>query len=91
MPRPGMLTKGRANRKIKTPGGVITVHRKKFYKSSGTCAVTGKKMQLPREAKHGLNRKSSKSAKRPNRPYGGYMTSAAMKEGIKDTVRELEK
>ncbi|MGY5852103.1 MAG: hypothetical protein RTU92_00895, partial [Candidatus Thorarchaeota archaeon] len=75
MPRPGQLTRGRANRTIKTPGARRVVHRQKFYRTKGTCAVSGARLQLPRESKQGQNRRSSHSSKSPNRPYGGVVTA----------------
>ncbi|TFG08363.1 hypothetical protein EU538_07220 [Candidatus Thorarchaeota archaeon] len=89
MPRPGFLTKGRANRKITTPGGGTVVHRRNFYRASGTCALSGAMMQLPKNAKNNLSYKSSKSSKRPNRPYGGYAASHAVRRGIIRAARDL--
>ncbi|MBS3795022.1 MAG: 50S ribosomal protein L34e [Candidatus Thorarchaeota archaeon] len=88
MPRPGQLTRGRANRKKTTPGGRHVVHREKFYSPKGRCPITGTKLNLPKEAKHNLNRKSSKSSKRPNRPYGGVLSPKALRRLIKRQVRE---
>ncbi|MFW9799002.1 MAG: hypothetical protein ACFFD9_01060 [Candidatus Thorarchaeota archaeon] len=88
MPRPSQLTKGRANRSIKTPGGRLAVHRQKFYGAAGTCALTNKKMQFPRGAKQKRTGKSSRSSKRPNRPYGGFATSRAVRRGIIRKARE---
>ncbi len=88
MPRPGVLTRSRANRKVRTPGGRIVVHRQKFYKTGGICAVTGSKLQLPNKAKHGVRRGASRSAKRPNRPYGGVITSRALRRGIIKASRD---
>jgi large subunit ribosomal protein L34e len=88
MPRPGQLTRGRANRIVRTPGGRRVVHRRKMYKSGGKCPVTGSNLQLPRESMYRLSRKSSKSSKRPNRPYGGAISSKAMRRGIISKIRE---
>ncbi|MHA1770806.1 MAG: 50S ribosomal protein L34e [Candidatus Thorarchaeota archaeon] len=88
MPRPGQLTRSRANRAVKTPGGRLVIHRRKIYRTKGHCAITGERLQLPRSAKQGLSRKSSKSTKRPNRPFGGYMTARALKREIIKAVRE---
>ncbi|MFQ5831161.1 MAG: hypothetical protein ACE5H4_00455 [Candidatus Thorarchaeota archaeon] len=88
MPRPGLLTKGRAGRTIRTPGGRHAFHRQKSYKAAGTCALTSKKMQLPRGAKQRRTGKSSRSSKRPNRPYGGFATSRAVRRGIIRKARE---
>ena len=86
--RPGMLTRSRANRKVRTPGGRIVIHRQKFYKSEGTCAITGSKLQLSRRAKHSRRRGASRSAKRPNRPYGGVISSQALRRGIIEAARD---
>ncbi|MFW9944308.1 MAG: 50S ribosomal protein L34e [Candidatus Sifarchaeia archaeon] len=88
MPRPGQLTKGRANRSKRTPGGRLVVHRERFYRARGTCALTSKQMQLPKGAKQGRVGKSSHSSKRPNRPYGGYATARATRRGIIRKARE---
>ncbi|MFW9888956.1 MAG: hypothetical protein ACFFER_12280 [Candidatus Thorarchaeota archaeon] len=88
MPRPGELTRGRANRTIKTPGGRQMVHRRKIYSARGTCSLTGKKMQLSKEAKQRKTGKSSHSSKKPNRPYGGFATSSAVRRGIMRRARE---
>ncbi|MFX1561490.1 MAG: 50S ribosomal protein L34e [Promethearchaeota archaeon] len=88
MPRPGMLTRSRASRIVRTPGNRRVVHRQKFYKAEGTCAVTGSRMQLPRESKFGFRRNASRSSKRPNRPYGGVITSKALRRGIIKASRD---
>ncbi|MHA1951013.1 MAG: 50S ribosomal protein L34e [Candidatus Thorarchaeota archaeon] len=86
--RPGMLTRSRANRVVRTPGGKRVIHRQKFYKTMGTCAITGSKLHLSRHAKHNRRRGASKSAKRPNRPYGGVISSRALRRGIIKAARE---
>ncbi|MGD2072283.1 MAG: hypothetical protein PVG65_02200 [Candidatus Thorarchaeota archaeon] len=89
MPKPSRLTKGRKKREFRTPGGRRKVHYQKFYRAGGTCALSGKRMQLPRKSKHGENYKASRSAKRPNRPYGGVLCSQALRRGIIRQAREL--
>ncbi|MFW9806691.1 MAG: 50S ribosomal protein L34e [Candidatus Thorarchaeota archaeon] len=88
MPRPGMLTRSRANRTVRTPGGNQVVHRQKFYRGGGKCALTGAKLQLSKKAKHGSLRTASRSAKRPNRPYGGMLSSRALRRGIIKASRD---
>jgi large subunit ribosomal protein L34e len=88
MPRPGQLTRGRANRVVRTPGGRRVVHRQKMYKSGGKCPVTGSKLHLPKGSMYGRSRQSSKSSKRPNRPYGGALSSKALRRGIITKTRE---
>ncbi|MCK5150979.1 MAG: 50S ribosomal protein L34e [Candidatus Thorarchaeota archaeon] len=89
MPRPGMLTRSRANRMVKTPGGRRVIHRRKNYRAGGVCAVSGDKIALSKKTKHGLSRKASLSRKRPNRPYGGKVSSKAVRRGITRQVRDL--
>lgn len=89
MPRPGLLTKGRKKRSFRTPGGRDAVRHQTFYRAGGSCALSGKRMQLPRKAKHGENYRSSRSAKRPNRPYGGVLCSRALRRGITRQARDL--
>ncbi len=88
MPRPGELTKGKSNRMVKTPGGRRFVHRKKFYRAGGTCAVTGSQLQLSKSGRHDNLRGASRSARRPNRPYGGVISSRALRRGIIKAARE---
>jgi large subunit ribosomal protein L34e len=73
---------------FRTPGGRVRVRYQTFYRAEGTCALSGKRMQLPRKAKHGENYKASRSAKRPNRPYGGVLCSQALRRGIIRQARE---
>jgi large subunit ribosomal protein L34e len=87
MARPGMLTRGRANRMVKTPGGNLSLHRKKYYTAKGKCAIDGTMMQLPSGAKRSQSSKSSLSSKRSNRPYGGVIGPKAMRRGIISQTR----
>ncbi len=89
VPRPGMLTRSRANRLVRTPGGRLALHRKKFYRAVSTCALTGTRMQLPKNAKQGRNRRASRSSKRPNRPYGGVASPSAARREIVRVARRL--
>jgi ribosomal protein L34E len=88
MARPGLLTRGRANRVIKTPGARKVTHRQKFYKAGGVCSMTGSQLQLPKNSLYRLNRKTSLSSKRPNRPYGGVFSPAAVRRAIITKTRE---
>ncbi|NHJ12550.1 MAG: 50S ribosomal protein L34e [Candidatus Thorarchaeota archaeon] len=88
MPRPGLLTRGRSNRSVKTPGGRLATHRRKHYRSRGTCALSGETMHLSKVTK---KPKGSRSSKRPNRPYGGYATAMSVRRGITRNAREQSK
>ncbi len=89
MPKPGHLTRSRANRTMKTPGGKLTVHRRKIYRTQGTCAISGARMNLPKNANQERRMRSSHSAKRSNRPYGGYATAHATRRSLIRATRRL--
>lgn len=89
MPRPGMLTRSRANRRVKTPGGRIVVHRHKNYPAGGVCAISGDKLALSKKSKPGLRRTASRSRKRPNRPYGGMISPRTLRRELTRQVRDL--
>jgi large subunit ribosomal protein L34e len=91
MPKPGDLTRSKANRSVKTPGGKVAVHRRKIYRTRGTCAISGAIMQLSRSANQERRIKSSRSSKRPNRPYGGYATAQSTRRAIIRRVRQEHK
>lgn len=57
--------------KVRTPTGVKTHYIRKGP-SRASCPVTGEK--LP-----GVSSKGPKSAKRPSRPFGGMLSSRAMR------------
>ncbi|NWF95296.1 MAG: 50S ribosomal protein L34e [Candidatus Thorarchaeota archaeon] len=88
MPRPGALTRSRANRKVKTPGGRVVVHRRKIYSTRGKCALSSRPLQMPRESRQDRLIRASHSSKRPNRPYGGMICASALKREIIKRVRE---
>lgn len=88
MPRPGLLTKSSANRMKRTPGARVVLHKRKHYKTGGTCFITGSELQLSRESKHGVRSGASLSSKRPNRPYGGVISSRALRRGIIKASRD---
>ncbi|MFW9962952.1 MAG: 50S ribosomal protein L34e [Candidatus Sifarchaeia archaeon] len=73
---------------VKTPGGRRVIHRKKFYRAAGTCAITSSQLQVSRGARHDNLRSASRSAKRPNRPYGGVLSSRALRRGIIKASRD---
>lgn len=67
---------------VKTPSGRTVTHFRQRNRSATKCAVTKKPLQgLPRLT----NRKYknlNKSQKKVSRPYGGYMSHAALKNKI---------
>ncbi len=71
----------------KTPGGKTVLHYKKKKPSKHTCANCGKILHsVPRGRPYQI-RKLSKTKKRPNRPYGGYLCSECSRDVFKKEAR----
>jgi large subunit ribosomal protein L34e len=76
--------------KKKTPGGKVVTHYKPRKPSIQRCAITGEKLHwVPQERPSGL-RKLSKTQKRPQRPFGGVLSSKGMREVLKQRARDTE-
>ncbi len=72
---------------VKTPGGKTTVHFRERKPKAARCAIFGTKLAgVPRERPAKLG-KVAKSARRPDRPYGGVLGSRAMRVIIKEQAR----
>lgn len=66
--------------KTRTPGGKVTTRYVKRQAKTGHCAATGEKLK-------GVAVKGPKSGKRPSRPFGGMLSSRAMRAFYKYSVR----
>ena len=73
--------------KKKTPGGKVTVHYEPKKPSKSKCAACGRPLHGTPRLRPSLISKLSKTEKRPERPYGGYLCSSCMRELIKIKVR----
>lgn len=74
---------------VKTPGGRTVLHYRKRKPKAARCPITGEKLHgVPRDIPSKLG-KMSKTQKRPQRPYGGVLSSRAMRELIRRQAREL--
>ena len=72
---------------VKTPGGKTTIHYRERKPSASKCAIFGTKLSgVPRERPAKLG-KLSKSARRPERPYGGVLSSRGMRVVIREQAR----
>lgn len=81
--------KSRTFRRVKkvTPGHKNTVHYVKRKPGAATCPVYGTPLSgVPRETPSKL-KKIPKSSRRPERPFGGVLSSRASREVIKSLVR----
>lgn len=89
MPR-GMHKSGRLRKVfVKTPGAKTKIQYKRRKPARAKCAVYGTPLQaVPRELPAKMAN-MSKSKKRPERPYGGILSSRAMRELLKHKARTL--
>lgn len=72
----------------KTPGGRTVLHYKKKKPSKHICAECHKPLHaVPRGRPYEIG-KLSKSKKRPNRPYGGYLCPECTRRLFKKEARK---
>jgi large subunit ribosomal protein L34e len=88
MPEPRFRSRTLRRVKRKLPSGETVVHYEKRKPRLGVCSVTGEKLKgVPRE-RPGKMKTLGKSQKRPSRPFGGVLSSRAMRSKIKKAARE---
>jgi large subunit ribosomal protein L34e len=74
---------------VRTPGGKTVMHYRERKPKLGTCPVTGEKLKgVPRASAREMH-KLAKSKKRPQRPFGGALSSRAMRRKVIDETRAL--
>lgn len=88
VPEPKFRSRSFKRRKIRTPGDRTTVHYRRGKVRNASCAVCGKVLHgVPRVKGSGLKR-VSKSKKTVNRPYGGNLCPACLKDSLIEKIRE---
>lgn len=89
MPR-GMFKSGRLRKVfVKTPGGRTKVHYRLRKPARAICGNCRKQLAgIPREVSSKMAN-LPKTAKRPERPYGGVLCSACTKSLLRCKAREL--
>jgi len=84
--------KSRSKRKIfvKVPGNNIKVHYRPRKPGKAVCCVYGTPLSgVPRGNKTDI-RSLPKTQRRPERPYGGVLSSRAMREKMKAKARSIK-
>ena len=77
--------------KVTTPSGRRTVHFERKRNGAPTCADCGSLLKgVARGTPHQV-KKTSKSERRPERPYGGVLCSACTREKIIAQARAMYK
>ncbi|MQY69224.1 MAG: 50S ribosomal protein L34e [Hadesarchaea archaeon] len=72
---------------VRTPGGRTIVHYKEERAGVARCASCGRPLGgVPRVRLSEL-RSLPRSSRMPNRPYGGYLCPACVRQTIKETAR----
>jgi len=88
MVRPALRSRSLVRKSVKTPAGTVKTHYAKRNPSPAVCAACKKPLHgVPTERNirlGGLTRRQ----KRPERPYGGNLCSACMRQRIKAGLRE---
>ncbi len=74
--------------KVRTPGGRVVIRYEKRRPSHARCAVCGKPLHGVPRLRPSEIRKLSKTERRPERPYGGYLCSECMRKMFKMKVIE---
>ena len=73
--------------KVKVPGNTAKLHYRKKKPSSAKCGNCGDVLNgVPRERPYKI-KKMPKTAKRPERPYGGVLCSKCMRLKIKENIK----
>ena len=72
------------------PGNRVTIHYRKRVPKAATCPVTGEKLHGVPRGTPGQLHKLPKAQRRPERPYGGVLSSKAMREEFRKEARGME-
>ena len=84
-------TRSRSLRRIykRLPGGRLTIHFEKRKPQKAKCANCGGHLLGVARGISSQIRKLSKTERRPERPYGGYLCAPCTREKIIEKVRRL--
>ena len=72
---------------VKTPGGKTVKHYRKRKPSPAICAIYGTPLAGVPKVRDSVMRNLAKTQRRPERPYGGVLSSKAMRAVIKEQAR----
>ncbi len=87
MPRPSQKTRSRRRVYVRLPGGDTVIHYEKRRPGPARCAICGRPLNgVPRLRPVEL-RKLPKTAKRPERMYGGVICPSCLEKLLKKTIR----
>ncbi|MBU5689924.1 MAG: 50S ribosomal protein L34e [Candidatus Aenigmatarchaeota archaeon] len=76
-------------RKVKVPGGSVKTHIARVKPKSAKCGKCGKPLHGIPRLRQIKFRGLAKTQKRPERPYGGVLCSACMRNNVRKKVLQL--
>ncbi len=74
---------------VRTPGSITKIQYRARNPKLGTCPVTGQTLKGVPRASTVKMRTLAKTKKRPQRPYGGVLSSKAMRRVVINEARAL--
>lgn len=87
MPRPHHRTRSLRKLRVRLPGGETVTHYEKRRPGPARCAICGRPLNgVPRLRPVEL-RALPKTAKRPERPYGGVICHSCLEKLLKKAIR----
>jgi large subunit ribosomal protein L34e len=86
MPRPALRSRSLAKVYKRTPSGKVVIRYRRRKNNSAKCAIC--KRELNGVKTNNLN-KLSKSEKRPERPFGGFLCHKCLESLIKSAIRGI--
>jgi large subunit ribosomal protein L34e len=75
--------------KIRTPSGRVVIKIKRRRPSFAKCAYCGKPLHGIPKLTPAETRKISKTKRRPERPYGGYLCPECSRELFRERARKI--
>lgn len=90
MPAPKYRSRTKRRVFVRTPGSAVKLHYRDRKPQPACCPVTGEVLQgVPRASVAEL-RNMPKTCKRPERPFGGVLSSRAMRRFIVEEARSTD-
>ena len=86
MPRPGLRSKAKARKRLKTPGNRITLHYWRRKPSKAQCIICKKPLQSIPRLRPSEMKKTDKTSRRANRIASGRYCAKCLQILIKDAI-----
>ncbi|MHA1260650.1 MAG: 50S ribosomal protein L34e [Candidatus Freyarchaeota archaeon] len=88
LPSPRHRSRSMRRKKVRTPGGRLVTHYSRRKPSKPVCASCGALLSGCWSER--TSKVKSKTKRRPERPYGGYLCSRCLRLSYKSSVRGSE-